>query len=287
MNRNIKATLEQNGHDTSNYLSLRINKGDLPHGGEVVVSVRDAQTGELRPITLEQDKDKPAFARNSHFYNQVMADGHIFNPYIHRRYIAAQFRRLIRQYGYQGIKQGVAQSYTWDYAIDILCKEAHRLANLEKHDREGFIERSQFFMPGRCACILADYADAVAQYLDGFVSRSRTDTICVPHYGTVQKQNVRPMKYRFTKLADLAKSCMSYRQLDNLLFDFEWLSLPNDLSLPDSFVEPFVETGAYFTMKHHIMFEGLRIWGCSQQKSLEHLRKHNGNYLSLYQSVMD
>lgn len=285
MSKSIRATLEKSGYDTNGYLSLHIKKGDLPHGGDVVVMVRDAKTGDLHPISLEQRQNKHGFAQNSRFYEQVMADGHLFNPYIHRRYIAAQFRRLIQVHGCQWIKQGVASSYTWDYAVDILRKEVHRLANLEKYDRSGFAERSQFFTQKRCAQFLNDYAEAVSQYIDK--AMGCRDRAFIPGCKrTLLKSNVRPMKYRFTKLGEQAGECKNYRQLDVLLDQFEWLPLPKELCLPDSFVEPFVESGAYYTMKHHIMFEGLRIWGHSQPDSLASLRNFRGTYLGLYQSVM-
>lgn len=286
MSKNYKAVLEHSGKDTSRYLSLCIDKGDLPDGSEIVIQVRDKRTGGLRPVSLDGTDAIRAFARNSRFYGQTMADGHVFNPYIHRRFIAAHFRRLITQYGVMGVKNGVSRSYTWDYAIGLVRKEVHKLNNLWKHDREGYYERSRFFTIERVAQILGNYATAVGDYLDGQAGRGNAQQVYVPDYGMVKRQNIRPMKYRFTRLAEQARACKTYKELDTLLSEFEWLKLPNNLPLPESFVHPFVESGAYYTLKHHMMFEGLKMWGKPQSESLAELRAYKGDYLGLYQQIM-
>lgn len=286
MNKSIKATLEHSGKDTGLYLSLNIDKGDLPEGSEIVVQVRNKQTGELRPISLGETDAVRAFAQNSRFYGQTMADGHLFNPYIHRRFIAAHFRRLITQYGVIGVEQGVACSYNWDYAIGLIRKEVHRLSNLWRHDREGYNERSRFFTIERVAQVLADYAAVVDRYLSGLVCRDNAREVYVPDYGMLKKQNLRPMQHRFVTFAAHAKACKTYAQLDKLLDEFEWLRLPNHLALPDSFVHPFVQSGAYYTLKHHMMFEGLTMPRKSQAESLAELRGYQWDYLTLYREMM-
>ena len=95
-------TLRHAGIDTNRYLSLHIDKAVIPDGAEVVVQIRDAATGKLRPVQLADVWDG-CFAKNSKFYGQVMKDGHIFNPYMHRRFLPAQFRNNIRSAGYYGI----------------------------------------------------------------------------------------------------------------------------------------------------------------------------------------
>lgn len=79
-----KATLNNAGIDADQYLSMRIDKEFIPDGAEVVIQVRDKETGELRRVPFNQAMDD-CFGKNSQFYKQEMSDGHIFNPYIHRR----------------------------------------------------------------------------------------------------------------------------------------------------------------------------------------------------------
>lgn len=280
----VKATLEQQGVDTGKYLSLRIEKGDLPEGSEVIFMVKD-KYGATHPINLNGMSEVKAFAEKSRFHDQVMADGHIFNPFVHRRFIAAHFTRLIKEYGCAGVENGVSHLHHWDYAIDLLRKEVRTLRNLEKHDQSCFQERSKFFTLDRCGWILADYTSAVCEFIDRRASESSSDRIHIDHM-PILKKNIRPMKHRFVVLAAHAKACRTYDELDKLLSEFDWVQLPKELRLPYCFTNPFVEAGAYFTLKHHMMFEGKTMYGLNQQRSLKMLRDYKGSYLDLYRQLM-
>lgn len=284
MNRKTKITLEQNGRKINDYLSLRIDKGDLPAGSEVVVMVRNKHTNELHPLSVEETVDFRDYAQNSRFYQQTMVDGHIFNPRIHRRFIAAQYRQLFHQYGVEGVPAGVAKSRSWDYAIGMLRKEVHALASLHAKDRQGYEERCRFFQLARCADIIDDYAEAVKRYADGQMKTGTEDYVYVGCI--VNRKNVRPFKHRFDTFVAQVRCCTSYAHLDALLDEFEWCNLPDWLELPESFVKPFLEAGAYYAMKHHIMFEGLRLYEKTQDESLTYLRAMNGSYQVLYGYAM-
>lgn len=282
-----QAALKNAGYDTGRYLAISIPRADIPENGEVVITVRDTLTGELRPVAIRSTGDAYAFAGNSIFRGQAMADGFIFNPYSHRRFIAAQFEKLIRQYGHMGIRDGFAQSRGWDYAIDVLRKEIHRLANLVKHDGEVFRERARFFTLDACAAIIRDYVEAVHRYVDKAAARnSQHAQFYLKGHGCVERKNLRPLKHRFDRLAHEVRQCVSYAQLDAVLEAFEWMQLPAELVLPWSFVNPFLESGAYYTLKHHMMFQGLTMHRDSQTGSLTRLREHRQSYLPLYSQLM-
>lgn len=285
MQKRIKVSLHSEGINTDQFLSLAINKGDLPDGSSLVMYIKDMHTGELYPVNLSNADERRTFAKNSRFHGQTMQDGQIFNPYIHRRFIAAQFSRLVKRHGTKGLRCGVSSDYNWNYAIDVLIKEVHALANLQKRDYCAFQERQAFFTLSSVADIMDDYASAVADYLDHLRSISRGGNVHVPDYGIVESQNLRPMKHRFRVLANDVQQCMSYRQIDELLGRFDWLKLPDKNALSYSFVTPFIEAGAYFTLKHRVMFEGLRLWEKSQSDSLHVLRQHQGSYIDLYDQV--
>ena len=79
------------------------------------------------------------------------------------------------------------------------------------------------------------------------------------------------MKYRFTRLLTEAAACITYAQLDKLLEKFDFLELDRRLRLPDSFVTPFINAGAYYTLKNAIMFEGKTLYHCDCAGSLKAL----------------
>ena len=254
----MTAQLRKAGVDTDGFLSLRLHQSLIPEGAELTIQIRDKQTGELFTLNLNDDDDR-VFGKNSRFYGQMMADGNIFNPYIHRRFIAAQFHRLVVRHGIDGIRDAVAREYDWKYAIEQVKKEAHKLANLERHDKAAFGERSLFFSTNAIVDILSDYVQAVHREIDDS-AKSNSTRVFIRHYGQVERSNIRPMKYRFTKLLTDASGCRTYAELDKLLEGFEFLELDRRIRLPESFVTPYVNAGAFYTLKNAIMFDNKRLY---------------------------
>ena len=105
-------------------------------------------------------------------------------------------------------------------------------------------------------------AEAVQREIDEAVSLSnrKNTRAYIRHYGHVERNNIRPMKYRFTKLLTDASACRTYAELDKLLEGFDFLELDCRTCLPDSFITPFVNAGAFYTLKNAIMFENKRIY---------------------------
>lgn len=274
----MEAALQNAGVNTADYLSLRINKADLPANAELVIQIRDKRTGDLIPVKLHDDSDM-LFGKNSRFYGKVMQDGHMFNPYIHRRFIAVQFRDLIRRFGLNDLQHGAAISYDWKYAIDQIGKECHKLALLERRDKAAFAERSCFFTVSAVADILSDYVKEVHQYIDRSVSRwyGNAKTGYIKGFGYVDIDHIRPIKHRYDRLRDAARKCRSYAELEVLISSFDFAELPRHISLPNSFTTPFLEAGAYYTMKHAIMFEGRTLYNMDQQASLKRILDNAGN----------
>lgn len=269
--QSMNAALQHAGVDTSDFLSLRIAKADLPANSELVIQIRDKRTGQLYPVNLGDDNNV-LFGKNSRFYGQTMADGHIFNPYIHRRFIASQFRELIRCNGLNGLHDAVARRYSWKYAIDQVCKEAHKLALLEHRDREAFKERSRFFSLTTISNIISDYVNEVHTVIDrGLVSMGNRHDGYMYGFGYVSRQNARPIKHRYEQLRTNVRNCHSYAELNAILSTFDFVELARHTRLTNSFILPFLEAGAFYTMKHAIMFEKKCIHGMDQKRSLDYL----------------
>ena len=269
--QSMNAALQHAGVDTSDFLSLRIAKADLPANSELVIQIRDKRTGQLYPVNLGDDNNA-LFGKNSRFYGQTMADGHIFNPYIHRRFIASQFRELVRCNGLNGMHDGVIRRYNWKYAIEQVCKETHKLALLERRDREAFKERSRFFSLNAISNIISDYVTEVHTVIErALVSMGNRQECYVYGFGHVRRQNARPIKHRYEQLRTNVRNCHTYAELDAILSSFDFVELARHTRLTNSFILPFLEAGAFYTMKHAIMFENKRISGMDQKRSLDYL----------------
>ena len=292
MSKRRKRTLQQAGIDPERYLSMRIDKEQIPDGAEVVITIRDKDTGELRELSVNADDDQ-YFGRHSQFYRQVMADGNIFNPYIHRRFLPAQFRRNIRYAGYNGIHDYVKQSYNWNYVVRFLKEECAKLAMLEKRDREAYLERSRFFTLGDMKDILTEYGQKVCEVLDREYESVKNVRhprrgqgkvyICPKGMGMIQKEHVRPMKHRFTKFCEDVQNARSYAQLSKVLESFEFARLDNDIPSSDTFARCFNEEGAFYTLKQMIMFENLTLGGTDVAENMRKMQERGKyGFLALY-----
>lgn len=278
--------LQKAGIDSDRYLSMRIDKSQIPDGAEVVFQIRDRNTGKIIPMPADEAAER-YFGKHSKFYKQTMADGFIFNPYIHRRFLPAQFRRNIRYAGFKGIRDYVRTSYGWNYVTRFLTEECGKLAMLEKHDREAFNERRRFFPLFDMRNIFCDYAAEVVRVLNGaemkpftYGNGAQKTTYFLPKgIGFIKKEHMRPMKYRFAKFQESVKSFGTYAQLADYLEKFDFAKLGCDIPVCDAFVNRFLESGAFYTLKQMIMFEGLSLGGDDVMENLRILNTYPQNNL--------
>ena len=225
-------TLNNAGINAEKYLSMRIDKDYIPDGAEVVIQVRDKATGELCCVPFNQAMDD-CFGKNSQFYKQEMADGHIFNPYIHRRWLPAQFRRNIREAGYNGIHDYVKRCYNWNYVVRFLKQECWKLAMLQRRDPDAFRERSAFFTLHDMQRILAQYIDIMIGDLDRVVDEYEKFNQHRPRHSQavmlyprglspIRKDHIRPMRYRYEQFRAAVLNTGSYARLSDLMQGFKF-----------------------------------------------------------------
>lgn len=295
MSKKHQYILRKNGIDSDRYLSMRIDKESIPDGAEVVIQIKDKDTGELHTVPMSMAFDG-YFGKNSRFYMQVMNDGHVFNPYIHCRFLPAQFQRNIRAAGYNGIHNYVREQYNWNYVVRFLKEECTKLAMLQRRDPEAFQERSQFFTLRDMQNILRDYCVMVRNVLitaenDAASSRryrQRKEEIIVfvKGIGMIRVDHIRPMKYRFEKFCDAVAATRSYGELSVLMQRFDFCKLDPKILTSDLFARRFVESGAFYTLKQKIMFEGFSLGGRDVMDDLRLLKERGRNgYMNLYRAV--
>ena len=111
------------------------------------------------------------WAHNSRFYQAVMCDGNIFNPYIHRRWLPAQFKRLVDDIRHSPVLNDPNCVITKEKALDFFSysseaiskllettlKEIELLSFLQKRDQLAFAERSLIYSFDRCQKIVLAY----------------------------------------------------------------------------------------------------------------------------------
>lgn len=163
--------------------------------------------------------------------------GEVYNPRTTRRWISAQFLKLMKYTDrYTSINQVINNWYTYKYSILYTCKEAKLLAHLEKNDPVAFEERKHFFDRTSIREIFTNFAEEF------------------------QPSIVKLIKFTWS-YADLAKiaetiefviakkSFECAETIANPKFYFK------NHKLDKAFIACFKKSGAYYTLKNYIMFD--------------------------------
>lgn len=281
--------LRADGIDPSNYLAF----GGIADGVSVD-SETDAQVqGSDESVeSCDVESDEAFFGKKSQFYGKMMRDGNIYNPYIHRRWIAAMFLLIIKAAGCNHVYDYVRTHYNWKYVIRFLREEAAKLAKLErqkKREPKAFAERSRFFSLRAIRLILIDYMNLVFMGLDDGqrklreISCDRKNSINIVGFGEVKLEHIRPIKHRYDVFYKRVEGCTDYAQLSRVLEAFDFAVLPSDVAISDSFIHPFVEAGAFYTLKNKIMFDGLSLGGEDDAENLRALNERGAKgFMTLF-----
>lgn len=226
-------------------------------------------------IRMMEEFDDQVWAKNSRFYKSVMQDGNIFNPYIHRRWLPAQFHSILRSLTMcdRSVSEERVKGYfssVWGITsiIKNTAKEINLLAFLEYRDRIAFRERSLIYSLEVCKTILVNYGQAICDK----ISRLNPDLFIV------RKQR------RLYSVSEILNYCMAmivnigdqntYKELDEYLnnhalhgLKFEEIykytlagTVMYDLRYTSKFdkaLETFMLAGAYYSLKSYYMFDKL------------------------------
>lgn len=235
------------------------------------------------------------FAKNSKFHNEIMSDGYVFNPYIHRRWLPAQYweiRDLIKK-GYYGSWEGyLYDHYKLDYIIDYLKKETHKLAFLNRVNKIAFEERSKFFTVDiikniyekyllmlKCRFSAMTYCwvygnNVFIEYYghakEEWIERSKT--LLMNYHGRyVETTNITlgPLLMEIDKEIEALKKAETYYELCKIIdklpkFKKTDYCVKNHFRESygrEEFYKAFLLSGAYYTCKNFAMFNSKSFYG--------------------------
>lgn len=228
------------------------------------------------------------FAESSKFYEQIMADGEIFNPYIHRRWLPGQYAHIVGcvKIGcpkYNTMEEYFKWMYDTKYCVKYATSEIYKLYILRSYSKKAYTERSQFFTIEILREILKLWVDDVAGRLfsrididkNNNMSLSSYYIICeAPVFGRYNYVNVikngefvRKLKYSYDDLLNRLKEVSQQLEIVNNIFDLKRIvdklmgggscEIPypfkDSFRVPDSFYEAFWKSGAYYSIKSKIM----------------------------------
>lgn len=233
------------------------------------------------------------FAKNSQFFNQVMEDGNIFNPYIHRRWLPVEFEELYNAAINSNLELEDVYERKYNhvnYVIPFVIGEVNRLYMLSKYDSKAYEERSKFFTPDVVSNILLLSVEEMNESIKRFSNLAGVHYVKTYHFKLKPKSNLSIDDYgkvnevinsvvdyknemeqceRFLRnhrtLYEIYKACQTLREIEfynNCMYAESW----------KEFYKAFSKAGVYYTLKHNIMFRGWHKEG-KKREDLERLRR--------------
>lgn len=230
--------------------------------------IKNSQTTEDVPDYLLEDQ---VWASNSKFFNQIMTDGHIFNPYLHRRFLPVQFLKLMKSEE-PSITETINNGYDLKYSIKWTLQEVDKLAYLQEVDKIAFNERKKFLTLEDASVIICDYIEKLMRWAErNSYTYDSKQQVWVPLYGRViLSEFIQSMLDYCEKI----KKAQTYVSMNNCLKDFRRVDLPNLYQKSPRFVEVFQKSGAYYTLKHLILFINLKLKGKSGKEAADLLKTY-------------
>ena len=209
--------------------------------------------------TASECAENESWATTSQFYSQVMEDGHIFNPYLHRRFVPSQFLRMMK-YGSGCMKTNIDTRYGFVYSIEWLKEEVRKLAFLQNADPIAFDERKHFLTIDNIKQIVSDYVGITMAYVVYEVERYRSVRINKHRYirGIADAEQFKSEMFKFN---NDVQSVITYETMNELLQAHTTVKMPYETQKSSTFIEVFEKAGAYYSLKHLVMFEHLSLNG--------------------------
>ena len=279
-------------HLNKEFYNNNNNKG----GVDMVFTLEELKKTVTEAVKETQQggtNNKEHWAKNSKFYGKVFADGHIFNPYIDRRWLPAQYLKLLKNYKDSGYK-AIKNSYNLNYQVDWLKREVEKLAYLQKVDQAAFEERKQFLTPDDVIQIVTEIFE-VSDKLFNYATRKHLPSLkikgkvfflgntyykCNERTGDVTEYFETSDELKFIKESQknlvnelrMEKSNVTaYKKMSELLNSYNFIKFGLDQKPTATFIDKFMAQGAYYTLRNLVMFEGFSFEDETGKEAIEKL----------------
>lgn len=262
----------------------------------------------MSTATETKEKQVEYWAKNSKFYGKVMSDGHVFNPYLDRRFLPAQYLGMIKDEWKHSAWTAINRRYGYMYSIEWLLKEVDKLAFLAKVDPVAFEERKQFLLPSDIYYIASDYVEkleteinsrlALQEYkvakkgkvylkFHGYkeIYAGNQIEIIKDHKIATEVEKSDELMFLVLKFKEMVKQLKevcalwrafknkdAYKKINQILQGIRFIELPYHTKKSATFVDRFMAQGAFYTLRNLILFEDYRLKGRKNREAEELLR---------------
>lgn len=239
MKNNRMETLKNNGVDTGRFFTLVVNE-TIPAGTRINISIDE----------------------NKEIAQQIIEDGYVRNTKLHRRFVAAQYMRMLDSEN--GWHDYLNRNYGYMYQFDMMVEEVRVLKEIAKRDVNTFGERSQFFTYAVVMQVLADYRKDMIKYVEGLPKKKCKGQpyVYVKGFGNVFVDDLKTRVYDPIDAAiNRCKACSTFDKLyDSLvIFKNRMVKLPYYTKKSKAWVDAFQKAGAFYTLKNLIMFHDVKL----------------------------
>ena len=245
--------------------------------------------------------EEVTFAKNSQFYGKIMEDGYIFNPYIHRRWLPAQFIRVFKDCKTQAERKqhylDRGERKMKEYFANFLFSEMRKLAMLKGLDPDAYQERSKFFTVDICREFFEGILESILGHLSvrSYVNRQEVYIKWIGWTPLQETENVidgkimivkAPVRYETHVSEALQKLtyAKSYKKILDICLDGSIFYEGAAFAIYPKYdlFPAFDKAGLYYTIKHYLMFEDALYKGKSGAEGLDLLRSElDSNYFNI------
>ena len=239
MNKNRMETLKANGIDTGRYFTLVVNE-DIKAGTKINISIEGNEVAE-----------------------KIIEDGYVKNTRLHRRWVAAQYMRMLNSP--MGWHAYLNSRYGYMYQFDMMLEEVRVLAHLEKVDKATFNERKQFFTLDVVKRVIGDYYKDVVKYTSNLPKKNCKGRPYVNING-IGNVFVSDMSMKVDMpLRVLIEACAKSETYKEMHWNLAMLrnvmiKLPYDTKKSKTWVDAFQKEGAYYTLKNLVLFHDVSLY---------------------------
>lgn len=270
---------------------------------EKLAELLENRAQEYTALSNIQSYKLEDLAVNSQFHEQIMEDGYIFNPYIHRRWLPVQYKK----YNHIISSELLKRKMDINYINNFIVSEINKLYTVSLYDPSAYEERRQFFTLDVCKEYLLNYCTAFKASVSatnyGVYVGNEFRYIGIGAYNkrviTLKEVNgsvVEGMVYtdqfineHIHEYEERIRNADTYGELRIAIKKFRYgdkkleKSYSPTIIVPDSFYEAFWKSGAYYSIKHNLMFERKIVNGKSGAEGCAYLRELLNNGASAAQ----
>lgn len=288
-NNNINGGMNMNGFDMNNFdMNALATLVAQKLAQSVNTPVTEKVDNNISNVTVEKEcyktvEDGGRWAKDSKWYGKEIC-GFIFNPYMIRWHLQKEFERIMNDYNYN-VHAGITKEYPYMYSVNFTVKEISTLAFLERNDRIAFDERKNCFTLNQCKRIMTQYYKDVISVLEReereLVRNNRVGKEVYIYIKKIGKVNVGIVSERINEHHKVEKymarhlefealilsfnkkierinvpyGVWNYKALYELIKDEHFIKVPANTQKSRDFMDCFIRSGAYYTLKQTLMFK--------------------------------